>query len=429
MQPGTVVAGRRERRTTMKNWNEHGHFAALDWAGDHHDLVVVDGEGRIMLGERFAHTADGWNCLREVLAPYPGIPVAVETSQGIVIEQLLRGDVAVYPVNPKAAKRYRERKSPSGVKNDQLDAWSLADALRVDGHGWRELARQDPLTEELRLLCHDEMALIGQRTLLVNQLQAALRDYYPAALDAFDDWTARGAWALLEAFPNPRALAAAGRRRWEKFLHANKLWRPGTADRRLEVFARAGEMVAGAAATSAKQLLAASLVRLLRTLQCQLEAYRARIEALFASHPDHDIFGSLPGAGAKLAPRLLGELGDRRDRFPSSLSLQCHAGTAPVSFQSGQVHRVHMRRGANRFLRNAVHQWSDHSRSQCVWAQAYYQSQRKRGKSHACALRCLGQRWLKILWKMWQEHATYDEARHARNQVGHGSWVIRLLPS
>ena len=77
-------------------------------------------------------------------------------------------------------------------------------------------------------------------------------------------------------------------------------------------------------------------------------------------------------------------------------------------------------------LRQAVHLWANLSRRQCVWAQAYYQKKRDEGKSHACALRCLGQRWLKILWKMWQTNTPYDEAMHMRNQTKHGSWVIAL---
>ena len=91
----------------------------------------------------------------------------------------------MFPVNPKAAKRYRERKVPSGTKTDQVDAWSLADALRLDGHTWRRLRPDDALTLELRLLCRDEISLIEQRTALVCQLIAALRQYYPVALPSF----------------------------------------------------------------------------------------------------------------------------------------------------------------------------------------------------------------------------------------------------
>ena len=120
------------------------------------------------------------------------------------------------------------------------------------------------------------------------------------------------------------------------------------------------------------------------------------------SHPDHDLFGSLPGAGLKLAPRLLAEIGQDRAVFDNAQALQCYAGTAPISFQSGQVHKTRIRWGCNTTLRSTIHLWADLSRRRCSWAQVYYKAARDRGKTHACALRCLGQRWLKILWKMWQ---------------------------
>ena len=170
-----------------------------------------------------------------------------------------------------------------------------------------------------------------------------------------------------------------------------------------------------------------SLARVLQTLENQLEDYRARIAAVFVRHPDHDLFGSLPGAGPKLAPRLLGEVGDDRTRFPEAMGLQCIAGTAPVTKQSGKLCYQQIRHACNDTLRATVHLWADLSRPpRCAWAEAYYQAHRKKGQSHACALRCLGQRWLKILWKMWQTHTRYDEALHTRHQTQHGSWVLAL---
>jgi transposase len=413
----------------MSEWNQRTHFAALDWASDHHDVVVVDRQGTVVENFRFDHSGPGWKQMRQKLAPYGRLAVAVETNQGAAVQQLLEAGLEVYPVNPKSAQRYRERKAPGGVKDDALDAWSLADALRLDGHGWRVLLAEDPLIEELRLLCRDEIALIEQRTALVNQLQAALRDYYPAALEAFDDWTKHYTWRFIESFPTPETLSSAGKRKWEKFLHAHKLWRPDTAKMRMEIFARAHEFCGSASQTAAKSLLAVSCARVLQTLERQLASDRAAIEALFAQHPDHDLFGSLPGAGPKLAPRLLAEIGADRDRFQDPQGLQCHAGTAPVTIQSGQICRHRLRHACDAVLRSAVHQWADHSRKSCAWAQAYYQAHRAKGQSHACALRCLGQRWLKILWKMWQTRTPYDEALHTRNQTSHGSWVLQFKPA
>ena len=186
------------------------HFGGFDWAGAEHQFVVVDPQGRIVLSLRFADDAEGWAQFRQKVAGFARPGVAIETSCGPAVERLLDLGLAVYPMNPKAAERYRDRKAPAGAKSDDLDAWSFADALRTDGHGWRPLLAQDPLTTELRLLCRDEIGLIGQRTALVNQLRAALHEYYPAALDAFDDWVCEAPWRFVIAFGGP---AGAGQGR------------------------------------------------------------------------------------------------------------------------------------------------------------------------------------------------------------------------
>ena len=406
--------------------SERTTFVGFDWASDHHDLVVVDARGAIVEDFRFDDTAEGWQHLVKMLSKHPDSAVAIETSSGATVERLLEAGYAVYPVNPKAAKRYRERKAPSGTKTDRIDAWSLADALRLDGHTWRPLKADDPLTAELRLMCRDEIALIEQRTALICQLKAALGQYYPVALQAFDDWTLRSTWAFVEAFPTPEALARAGQRKWEKFLHTHKIYRPNTYQKRLELFAQAQIFCGSQATTNAKSMLAVALAGQLRTLQKHLDQFRDRIQALFTQHPNHNVFGSLPGAGDKLAPRLLAEWGDDRQRFDSPEALQCYAGTAPVSYQSGQMKKVHFRRACHKVLRHTVHLWANLSRVQRPWAETYYRKKREEGQSHACALRCLGQRWLKILWKMWQTKTAYDAELHQRNQIEHGSWVITL---
>lgn len=340
----------------------------LDWARKHHEIVVVDPKGQIVLDLAIDHTAEGWHRLREKLVNIVGpdlsqIAATIETSSGPAVERLLELGCTVFPLNPKAAQRYRDRKAPSGGKTDHLDAWSFADALRTDGHAWRPLKPEEPLVQELRLLCRDEIQLIRQRTALVNQLQAALHEYYPAVLEAFDDWTLPSAWTFVGRFPTPEALKKAGKRSWEKFLHTHHLYRPQTYEKRLTIFANATAFCGSQAVTNAKSLLAVSLAKQLRLAEAQLKTYRDRIEQLFKQHPDQHLFGSLPGAGEKLAPRLLSECGDDRDRFGDAQALQCYGGTAPVSFQSGQIHKVKFRRACNKHLRAAVHLWADLSRT------------------------------------------------------------------
>lgn len=402
------------------------HYAGFDWAQEHHDVCVVDPAGRRCAAFRLAESAEGWADFRKRCREFPALGVAVETSRGWVIERLLEAQVTVYAVPPQKTADFCGRHSTSGAKDDARAAFALADALRVDGTHWRALAPEDPLTMELRLLCRDEVTLIEQRSAFVNQLRAALHEYYPTALAAFDDWTVPSAWQFLSAFPTPQALAQGGKRKWEKFLHAHRLARPEPYARRLALFARATELCGGAAVTAAKCLLAASLVKLLQTLDAQLKTYRERIAALFRKHPDHFIFESLPHAGEKLAPRLLSELGEERGRHPAASSLQCYAGTAPVTERSGRKCWVHFRQGCNKHLRHAVHLWTSLWITERNWGQVYYHRHRELGCSHADALRRLGNRLLKILWKMWQARTAYDAEVHQRNQLKHGSWVLQL---
>ena len=410
------------------DWTQHAYFAALDWASDHHDVIVLDRNGAVQEEFRFAHSAEGWAQFTQKMQPYAGAPLTLETSSGPAVDQLLQRGWSIYPLAPTAAAAYRKRKAPSGTKTDRHDTWAMADALRTDGHAWRLLLAQDEATTTLRALCRDEIALIEQRTALVNQLQAALREYYPAALEVFEDWTAPYAWALVLQFPTPAKLQEAGKRRWEKFLHTQRLWRTQTVATRLKIFANAQTLTVSPAITAAKSLLALSLVRILFTLQAQLEEYRRRIVQLFEQHPDHDLFGSLPGAKSTLGPRLLGEIGSLRAEYPDADALMCMAGVSPVSFQSGQLNKCHLRRACNKVLRATVHLWTNCSRLSCAWAQAYYQTKREQGLSHASALRCLGKRWLKILWRLWQNGERYDETKYlTKLKTRGGPTLTRLL--
>lgn len=411
----------------MKDWKDLTYYAGFDWAKDHHVVVIVDRAGHRVADFEFPHSAEGWQRFEEKTAAWPNLGVAIETCQGAAVDQLLQRGYTVFPVHPVAAQRYRERKAPSGTKTDQVDGWALGDALRVDGREWKALQPMDPLTQQLRLLCRDEVSLIEQRTGLVNQLQQALLEYYPAALAAFEDWTVPSTWEFVLAFPTPQDLVLAGQRRWEKFLHTHRLWRSETIEKRLQLFAQADQFKASAPIVRAKHQLAVSLCKVLCTLEHQLKLYRQQIEALFAQHPDHDLFGSLPGAKKVLAPRLLGAVGNDPNRYGTREVLQAIAGTAPICYQSGKIHKVRIRWACDKFMRHTVHLWAGCFRKSSAWGHAYYQQKRQAGMSHACALRCLGQRLLKILFRMLQDKKPYDAELHARNQQKHGSWVLKLI--
>ena len=171
--PTSAAATQRKESRQMKTWKDITHFAGFDWAKDHHDVLVLDGAGKIVAEFRFDHTASGWALCQEKLAPFPAVAIAVEAGHSAAIERLVTLDYRVYPVHPRSSKSYRTRRLPSGTKTDRRDCWALADALRLEGESWRVLTTPEPLVQQLRLLCRDEVALIEQRTAFINQLQQA----------------------------------------------------------------------------------------------------------------------------------------------------------------------------------------------------------------------------------------------------------------
>lgn len=256
---------------------------------------------------------------------------------------------------------------------------------------------------------------------------ACLREFYPVALELFDDCTKPCAWSLITQFPTPTQLQAAGKRRWEKFLHTQHLWRSDTAPARLEHMAHVNALPASPAVVKAKTLLAATLVKVLQILEGQLDAYRRRITEAFRQHLPTTTCGSRPRAGEKLAPRLLGEVGSVREVYPEADALCCQAGVSPVSFQSGKLDKARIRWACDVMLRHTVPLGADCSRKQSAWAQADDPGKRKEGHDHASALRGLGKRWLKILWRLWPNRQRDDETHHQQPQHKHGSWVSGVL--
>jgi transposase len=162
---------------------------------------------------------------------------------------------------------------------------------------------------------------------------------------------------------------------------------------------------AGAAAT-------ASLVALLKTLNDSIASFDRQIAELFPKHPEADLFAGLPGAGPVLLPRLLVAFGTRRERFQSASELAAYSGIAPVTKQSGKSKSIHFRRACSAFLRQTFHQFAAHSVAKSQWARQFYDQQRDKGKRHHAVVRSLAFKWIRVLFRCWQDRTPYDEARY-----------------
>jgi len=404
------------------------HWGGIDWSDDHHCIHVVDARGRKAAAFECPHTDVGLleMCVR--LRQFGSLGgVAIETSRHVVVRALLDAGLLVYPINPKLAHAWTKSESVAGVKTDPRDAGALARGLLQHHPLLRPLVPDDDATRALAMLCRDEMALIDQQTALVNKLQACLKEYYPLALAWFGDWTTLTAWDFIATFPRPEDLRGARRQKLVAFLRRHRLGLSPLWLDRVDRERQESAWPSDPVLSDARSLYAVALVSQLQALHKHLMAYRERIESLFDEHPDAALFRSLPGAGAKLAPRLLAAFGSDRERYQSAHSLQQLSGCVPVTRQSGKRRHTAYRRACQKSFRTTMHLFADGSRRYCVWARAVYQRAREAGHKHGHALRILASRWLKIIYRMWMTRTPYNESVYLAQLIRRGSPVIDAI--
>jgi transposase len=401
-------------------------YAGIDWADDHHVLVILDDIGQPIRSLRVAHRAEGIRDLIALLRATVTLPdqtvawerlvCVIETTHGLLITALLEAGVPVYPVNPKTVDR---RRKPSGAKTDDIDAYLLAKTGRSDLRDLSRLTPDSPIIQELKALTRDQDSLIQSQTRLVNQLTACLKAYFPAALELFVKLHQSCTLTFLQTYPTLEQAQAASLDELAALLRQAR--HPKARERASEIWQQLhqAQLQADAVTVRTKRRLMLALVHQLQPLVEQIAAYDAEIARVFASHPDQATFGSLPRAGKRLAPRLLAEWGDDRARYRDAQSVQMLAGTAPVPFQSGQYAKVHKRCACIKPLRNALVQFAWQSTVQEVWARDYYQRKRREGKSHQMALRALANTWVRILYAVWHKQEAYVTETFVQAQQAH----------
>jgi len=342
----------------------------------------------------------------------------VEIRSGLLVTALLDAGVAVYPVNPKTLG---QRRNAAGVKTDQIDALLLARLGRSELADLRRLVPQSPLVEELRELTRDQDHLIHLQTRLVNQLTACLKVAYPVGLTLFSKLQQRATLLFLQRYPSLAEAQAATVEELMAFLRTIPYF-PSAAVVAQRIFVRlhAPQPLVSPVTARVKARLIQALVSQLLPLLEQLAAYDKEILRLFSAHADAAVFASLPGTGKRLAPRLLVGWGDDKERFASAASLQGWAGTAPVTWQSGQYRVAHRRTACNKPLRQTLHQFAWHSTEKDAWAKDYYLRKRTEGKSHSVAVRALANQWVRVIHAMWRASTPYDPLIFQAARQAHG---------
>ncbi len=396
------------------------YYLGVDWGDQTHGGCARDEEGTIVWEGTVPHTVVGlseWGRrLDEWRATGTELWAAIEKPEGRVVDFLLDLGVVVYPVNPKARARARDRFRMSASKSDRGDSRVLAAFLRTDHQELAPLHPSSEAAQELKLLTRDHARLVRQQTRVLNQLTGTLKEYYPRPVEVFGDWTTQIARDFLKAYPTPAALKKLRPAQWRRFAQKHRLGEARTAT--LWAQLTQPQLPVPDHVVRAKARLVLVLVEQLEVTHQAVAQYHTEVDRLFATLPAAAWMKTLPGGKSGMTlPTLWAELGDAPGRWTSWQHLQAQAGTVPVTVQSGKSCVVRFRFACNKHLRQAVRCLAFVSLKQSEWARAYYQQQRARGRHHNQALRALAAKWLKILFSMWTHQVPYNEQYHLANMA------------
>jgi transposase len=390
-------------------------YLGVDWAEAHHDVCLLDEVGQALGKGRVPEGVEGLRRIHELVADHAvdatTVVVGIETDRGLLVQGLIAAGYQVYAINPFAVSRYRDRHATSGAKSDPGDAKVLADLVRTDAHNHRPVAGDSELVEAIKILARAHQSLVWSRQRSVNQLRSTLREFYPAALEAFGtDLAGRDAVALLERAPTPaegRTLSLSKIR--ATLERAGRQRNLDTRAAEIQQALRAPQLQPALGLARAYGSAVRSSVRILAQLNLEIAILETELAEAFEVHPDAEILRSLPGLGVVLGARVLGEFGDDRTRYQDARARRCYAGMAPITRASGTRQVVLARVARNRRLADALYLWAFSSLTRSPGCRRFYDAHRSRANTHHQALRALGNRLVGILHGCLAARTPYSE--------------------
>jgi len=392
-------------------------FVGDDWAEDHHDVELMDAAGRVLAKRRLPEGVAGMARLHELIGQQLGedaddaeVVIGIETDRGPWVAALVAAGYTVYAVNPLQASRYRERHGVSGAKSDGADAHMLTDMVRTDSRQLRAVAGDSADAEGIKVLARTHKTLIWERTRHIQRLRHQLREYFPGALEAFEDLAAADTLELLAKAPDPARARKLTRAQVSAALKRAR--RRDIPDKATAILAalRSPQLGQPPAITAAYAVTVRSLIAVIITLNEQVKILQGQVEAHFGQHPDAEIYRSQPGMGAILGARVLGEFGDDPHRYADGKSRKNYAATSPITRASGKKKVVAARFIHNDRLVDALNAQAFASLNASPGARALYDELRARGIEHNDALRRLANRLVGILHGCLKTRTCYDEA-------------------
>lgn len=411
---------------------DYAAWIGMDWGSEQHAVCLRATDGSRLEScslEQKPESLHAW--IVNLQARFSGrkVAVAIEQSKGAVINFLLGLDfVHIYRVHPMSLKNYRKALYPSGAKDDPTDAELILEFAR---HHQDKIRPWVPDAVDSRLLLRlveGRRKAVNKRVRLTNELTQLLKEYFPQAVDWAGELKHAMACDFLLQWPTLQKLQKSKHGTVRKFYRVHGSRDSDLIDRRIEEIRTALPLTTDKAIIESSVLMMETIIPQLRTLIEAVARFDERIKAVYQKQPDVELFGSLPGAGPALEPRLLAVLGTDRDRFSCAQEVAEYSGIAPVTERSGKTQWVHRRLACSRFVKQSFHEYAGQTVSYCTWAGAFYESKRATGMGHHAALRALAYKWIRIIYRCWKDHVAYDEKKYMESLKRRQPAWLTFLP-
>ena len=408
-------------------------FAALvgiDWADKKHDICELPTGTKDYQWSVISSKPDqlhDWAMALERRYPGQIIAVACELTKGPLIYALSQyRNLVLFPINPATVAKYRKAFFLSGAKDDPGDAFLQTEMLEKHMDRLKPIEPDSVEVRALAQLLEYRRKLVQDRVDLTNGISATLKNYYPQVLDWFKEKDTHIFCDFVIKWPSLARAKRARENTLLEFFNAHNARYTRVNRRRIVAIKTAVALTDDAGIIEPNLILIEILMPQLKHLLDGIQRLDLEIRHRYQSLDDRYLFDNLPGAGAQLAPRLLVAFGSNRARYQSASELQKYSGIAPVIEKSGQKSWTHWRYSCPTFLRQTFVEWAGLTVRYSFWARAYYQQQEAKGKPHNTIVRSLAFKWIRILYRCWQDHKPYDESRYLEALRKRGSPLLQF---
>jgi hypothetical protein len=404
----------------------------IDWSDRSHSFCILDDAGKRLDAFEIPHGQAGFETAHNRISKRSPSPddarIAIETKDSLIVDFFLELGYSLYFLNPRQTDRFRDRHRMSSAKSDGFDAYVLADAVRTDSHLFNTLSPLDEQSLTLRVLTRTREGIVRRKVAISNELTAALKRYFPVALELFSSLDTPEAIGFLLQYPTYAQAITVSESRIHSILK-----KQGLSDRIAGKHAQIihskleePQPTPAQSATRAYPIAVKSLLRQLHDVLRELEAIEQDIRDNYTNHPNKELLESLPGIASTLGPILAAELGSDISRFVDVKMLKAFAGSSPVTQRSGKYCAVKYRRACNRRVRQALHLASQSAIVCCRWAREIYDKMRSQGKSYGRALRAVANQLIEILYAVLTRRAPYSEDYHLKMKLIHSKTTTVL---